>query len=133
MFTTTPILSEMHYNLRLQDLISAQRVTPAPPHYHLTNATQDLFQFMPQLLGKRAQEESWVAYLRQGRLCHLDPVAQGDLAYTPLTTFAIHQRALLPGGRFLPLSQSPRWPPPALTGRSGGDPALDGNRSPDAL
>ena len=94
MFTTTPILSEMHYNLRLQDLISAQRVTPAPPHYHLTDATQDLFQFMPQLLGKRAQEESWVAYLRQGRLCHLDPVAQGDLAYTPLTTFAIHQRAL---------------------------------------
>lgn len=94
MFTTTPTLSEMHYNLRLQDLISAQRVTPAPPHYHLTDATQDLFQFMPQLLGKRAQEESWVAYLRQGRLCHLDPVAQGDLAYTPLTTFAIHQRAL---------------------------------------
>lgn len=32
MFTTTPTLSEMHYNLRLQDLISAQRVTPAPPH-----------------------------------------------------------------------------------------------------
>ena len=55
MFTTTPTLPEMHYNLRLQDLISAQRVTPAPPHYHLTDATQDLFQFMPQLLGKRAQ------------------------------------------------------------------------------